>query len=282
MGLDELHAYASRPLRADEPMNLFWRTRCHSALRAAALLFASWCAQADTVTLTAVADNTLIENATGSLSNGTGDAIYVGLIPRQGFSTRRGLVRFDLSGIPAAAQVSAATLTLTLVRTQSATSQVTIHKVTEAWGEGASSCDIPCGQGAPAAANDATWLHRLYPGMNWSTAGGAFSPTVSATATVTPAVGAAFNWSDVQLAADVQSWVNSPVANAGWMIRDEVTSSSRAYASRENPVVAQRPQLTVTYTVPPPVGGGDVPLPAWALVALAAGLFGAVSRFAKR
>jgi hypothetical protein len=248
---------------------------------AACFMMASLQAHAETVSLTAVADNTLIENATGIFSNGAGDAIYVGLIPRQGNGKRRGLVRFDLSAIPSGAQVTVATLTLTLLRTQSETSQVTVHRVTESWGEGTSLCDIPCGQGTISTPNDATWLHRFYPGTNWTTAGGSFSPTVSATATVANTVGVAFTWSGAQMAADVQSWIASPAANAGWILRDEASSSAKAYASRQYPTVAQRPQLTVTYTVPV-APSGDVPLPAWALVALAAGLLGAAIRQSRR
>ena len=252
-------------------------------LGAACLVFVVCNTRADNITLTAVADNTLIENATGIFSNGAGDAIYVDLIPRQGLGKRRGLVRFDLSTIPSGAVVSAATLTLMLLRTQSETSQVSVHKLTESWGEGTSQCDIPCGQGTISTSNDATWLHRFYPGTNWTNTGGTFSPIVSATATVTSAIGTAFNWSGAQLAADVQSWLVTPAANAGWILRDEASSSSKAYASRENPAVAQRPQLSITYTVPsPPDNSGDVPLPAWALVILGAGLLGAATRFSRR
>jgi hypothetical protein len=251
-------------------------------LWAAVLMFASWVAHADTVILPAVADNTLIEDATGSLSNGLGDLIYIGNTPRTGFTLRRGLLRFDLAAVPPGAQVTAATLTLTLKRVQNGTTQVSLHKVTETWGEGTSLCNTPCGRGIASTPNDATWLHRFYPGTLWTTAGGAFTPTASATTTVPPAIDAAFNWSSAQLTADVQSWVGNAATNAGWAILDDALDHAKAFASREHAILAHRPQLSITYTVPPPVGGGDVPLPAWALVLLAAGLWGAVSRFGRR
>lgn len=251
-------------------------------LWAAVLMFASWMAHAASVTLTAVADNTLIEDATGSVSNARGDLIYVGNTPRTGFTQRRGLLRFDLSAIAASAQVTAATLSLTLIRVQSGTTNVSIHKLNESWGEGTSTCNTPCGQGTAATANDATWLHRFYPGQNWSTAGGAFVPAASATTAVAPAVGTTYAWSSAQLTADIQAWLTTPASNAGWIVIDDAPDHAKAFASREYATAAQRPQLSITYTVAPVGGDGDVPLPAWALVLLAAGLWGAARRFGRR
>lgn len=227
-------------------------------------------ARADTLVLSPNADNTLIENATGALSNGGGDAIYVGIIPRQGNGGRRGLLRFDLSGIPVGATITAATLTLTLVRSQSETSQVSVHRATESWGEGASVCDAPCGQGAPAAPGDATWLHRFYPAQLWSAPGGGYVAAASATATVTPNVGTAFAWNSAQLLADVQQWVANPAGNFGWVMVDAASASSKAYASREHALAAQRPTLTLTFALAP--SAATVPLPSWASIALAATL----------
>lgn len=250
------------------------------------LLLASWSAHAVTVTLPAAADNTLIEDSTGSLSNGKGDWIYAGIPPRvivlgqPGFRKRRALVRFDLSSIPAGAQITAATMNLTLKRLQNGTTQVSLHKMTESWGEGTSICDSPCGHGVDSTPNDATWLHRFYPNTLWSTPGGSFEPIASATTVVSNLIDTTYSWSSAQLVADVQGWVGSPATNAGWAVIDETADHAKAYASREYAIESQRPQLTVTYTTGATTGGdGDVPLPAWALVILAACLFGAIAKF---
>ena len=253
----------------------------------AALLMVSLSVCAETVTLTAVADNTLIEDPAGSVSNARTDLIFVGNTPRTGFTQRRGLLRFDLSTIPPSAQVTAANLSLTLIRVQSATSNVSMHKLTESWGEGTSLCIFPCGQGAAATANDATWLHRFYPGanpgLNWSTPGGVFAPAASATTVVAPATGATFSWSGPQLTADVQDWIGNPASNAGWIMLDDAPDHAKAFASREYATVSQRPQLTVTYTLGSTTGGdGDVPLPAWALIMLGAGLLGAMAKLRRQ
>ncbi len=263
-------------------------SRCHvmhlrilRGVGSAVLGLVSWHANADTMVLTAVADTTLIENNAGSMANSLGELIYIGNTPRTGFTRLRGLVRFDLSAIPAGAQVTAATLTMTLKRVQSGISQVSLHKVTESWGEGSSLCNTPCGHGTAAQPGDATWLHRVYPGSNWTAPGGTFFPASSATTTVTPSVDMAFNWSGAQLTADIQSWVGGAATNAGWIILDDAPDHAKAFASLQYPVAAERPQLSITYTVPPPAAG-DVPLPAWALVALAAGLMGAAMRRSRR
>jgi hypothetical protein len=257
------------------------RTRMLRGMAAAVLGLMSWHANADTVVLTAVADTTLIENNAGNQANSLGELIYIGNTPRTGFTQLRGLVRFDLAAIPAGAQVTAATLTMTLKRVQSGVSQVSLHKVTESWGEGSSLCNTPCGRGTTAQPGDATWLHRVYPGSNWTTPGGSFIPSSSATTAVSPSIDMAFNWSGALLTADIQSWVGSATTNAGWIILDDVPDHAKAFASLQYPVAAERPQLSITYTTPPPAAG-DVPLPAWALVALAAGLMGAAIRRSRR
>jgi hypothetical protein len=50
----------------------------------------------------------------------------------------------------------------------------------------------------------------------------------------------------------VQGWVEEPETNFGWiLIGDEVTrATSKRFSSREDPIVANRPQLTVNFTPP--------------------------------
>src|SRR5438105_14155986 len=63
--------------------------------------------------LAPVADNTLYEDASGNLSNGAGTHFYVGNTNQTvAADARRGLLRFDLSAIPAGSTIHTATLTL--------------------------------------------------------------------------------------------------------------------------------------------------------------------------
>src|SRR6185503_17047458 len=102
------------------------------------------------------------------------------------------------------------------------------------WGEGLSNAGNPGGQGAPSQTGDATWIHTFYNTSFWTTPGGDFSPTVSAT-TFVPGLGT-FTWSSSGTIADVQSWVSNPATNFGWIIiGDEVTAASAAQLrSRES------------------------------------------------
>ncbi len=244
---------------------------------------------AATTTFLSVADNTLIEDVTGSRSNGIGDAVYVGLTQRDG--DRRGLLRFDLSSLPAASIVDSARLKLTLVRARPENFNLNLHQASASWGEGASAS--VGGVGAPARPGDATWFHRSFaanPARLWSQPGGDFAPAASASLLVPAALaeGAALMLAGNGMRAQVQAWVTSPATNHGWVLvatSDVVpgapSASAKAFASREHPTTAYRPTLEVTWTAPAPGGGDDdIPVPAWALLLLGATL--AVSLGRKR
>ena len=205
-----------------------------------------------TVTIWPAKDNTLIEDTTGSLSNAQGD-IYVGRVAGTGnFKLRRGLVGFDLvSQVPAGATIQSVTLTMyaTSVRAGGA---VGLHRVAANWGEGTSSAGG--GSGVPATPGDATWLHTFYNTASWTNSGGDFAAPVSASQTIS-ASGAFYTWNSTsQLVADVQSWLDSPTTNFGWLLRGDesqpTTASAKSFASREAADTAQRPVLTVTYAAP--------------------------------
>ncbi|HMJ48028.1 MAG TPA: hypothetical protein VK498_11910, partial [Ferruginibacter sp.] len=88
----------------------------------------------------------------------------------------------------------------------------------------------------------------------WTTAGGDFNPTASATTTIPNVVGL-YTWSSAQMIADVQAWVTNGAVSFGWILRsNEATNqTTNRFSSRTNPTVADRPKLTVTYTLPIPV-----------------------------
>ncbi len=204
------------------------------------------------VALGSSADNTLYEDPTGSLSNGAGAYFFAG---RAGLTVngaiRRGLIRFDVgSRIPASATIVSVTLYLTMSQTIAGPQPVELHRVTASWGEGASSATGGEGSGAPAATGDATWLYRFYTSTLWTTPGGDFVPTASATTTV-GGVGL-YTWSSPGMGADVQAWLSTPSTNDGWLLlgNEATSSTAKRFDTKENPDPAGRPVLLIMYTLP--------------------------------
>lgn len=212
---------------------------------------------ADEIILAPVADNTMFHNLFNldqALSSGVGDGIFAGRTSSQTASViQRGLIRFDVSGIPCGATVTGVTLTLTLERGNSDAGPMELHRMSGAWGEGAS--NALGGSGAPSKAGDASWQHRVYPGTLWTNEGGDFAAAVSASTTVGLTPGP-YGWSGAGLVADVNAWRAAPSTNFGWVLKgDELTlGSARKFVSREGFSVEGHPTLRVEYTPAVPVG----------------------------
>ena len=201
-----------------------------------------------TVLVSPQKDNTLYEDPVGQLSNGAGIYLFTGLTGVNGL--RRGLIAFDLTAIPTNATVMDATLSMFLStpHSQTVTINISLNKALHAWGEGASDAGDPGGMGAQAEVNDATWLHSFFDTVFWTTPGGDFSPTISATTPVST-VNMTYIWSGSGLIADVQGWVSNPANNFGWVIlANEIDmGTAQRLNTRENS--NNPPQLTVTYQV---------------------------------
>ena len=214
-------------------------------------LFA-WTCSAGTVTVSASKDNTLYQTSDGSLSDALGPHFYVG--ENSNNLARRGLVAFDLTGVPANAVVSSATLTLNMSRRgpSAADHTVSIHSLTRNWGEGTSNAGDPGGTGDASTAGDATWLHAFYSSTFWTTPGGDFSPTVSASLITTS--NGAYPVTSAGLAADVQRWIQSPATNFGWILigNESAPTTADRFDSRNNTTAGVGPTLTVVYAVPEP------------------------------
>jgi hypothetical protein len=214
---------------------------------------AAW---ADTVVVSPSKDNTLIEDVRGGLSNGQGDGVFSGRTGVFGGQSRklRAVLAFDVaSAVPAGSTITGASLTMLTVNSVSGAIEHTLHRVTADWGEGASSG--AGGSGAPAQAGDATWLHRFYPDVLWSAAGGEFAATPSASAEVA-SFGLYVTWSSAAMAADVQQWLDGAAGNFGWMvIGDEAAfNTAKKFAGKEWETVEERPMLVIEFTPPPCVG----------------------------
>jgi len=215
-------------------------------------------AGADVLNFQASKDNTIFSDS-DTLSNGSGSFLFSGRTVAG--TLRRTLVAFDVSAIPAGSTIKGATLTLYVSRTVSGIAKTSVHKVLADWGEGASDATGEEGTGAPAELSDATWRYTFYdpsnPGLSpqWTTLGGDFAGTASATAAV-DAAGSFYSWSSIGLAADVQFWVDTPAANFGWILvgNEVLGGSAKRFDSLQNSTASQRPVLTINFT--PPASGG--------------------------
>lgn len=207
-----------------------------------------------TVNLNAVADTTIYNDSTSN-SNGVGGYMHVGRT--NSGNIRRGLVRFDVSSIPAGSTITAVSLRLNMSKTEVGAMNVTLHRVTSAWGEGTSNAPNEEGQGAAATVGDATWIRRVFNTTSWGTQGGDFVAAASATTSVN--ANGNYTWSGATMVANVQLWVDG-TANNGWIIRGpEGSRSAKRFGSRQNGTSAQRPLLTVTYTAPAASGACCLP-----------------------
>jgi hypothetical protein len=209
-------------------------------------------ANAAIINITPSKDNTLYEYdpADGDTSNALGFHFFAGETAMG--ELRRGVLAFDIAvHIPAGSTIIAVTLSLNMSRTALDDPRtVELHKLLADWGEGTSMASGEEGDGAPATPNDATWRHRFFDTVFWTNEGGDFSATVSATQSVGP-IGQ-YAWSSAQMVADVQSWLDNPASNFGWLVLgDESTSiTSKRFDTRES---ASPPVLTIQFIPGPRV-----------------------------
>lgn len=205
---------------------------------------------AQTATFNPIKDNTIFSDNT-TYSNGGGLEFYVGFTGS--VAKRRALLQFDLSSIPAGSTITNVTLLVNCTHITSGgavpSNLVELHKCLSSWGEGTASS---LGQGAPAGNGDATWICRFADGAGgctnaWTTSGGDFSGTVSSSVTVVGTGNYTFP-STTQLISDIQSWVNTPANNNGWILKGDESNlkSARGFESRES--TSNATVLTVTYT----------------------------------
>lgn len=141
------------------------------------------------------------------------------------------LYKWDLSSIPPGRTVSSVALTFHV--TDTSTRAYKLYAMTREWSESA-----------------ATW-QKATATTNWTSAGASHSGgdresqsmgsiTASAKGSLTISLGSAG-------VAKVQSWINQPATNHGFIIQDYDISSGFDLDSSESPVISQRPMITITY-----------------------------------
>jgi hypothetical protein len=209
------------------------------------------------VVLDAAKDNSLVEVADGSLSLALSPFIFAGRVGNHGggATLRRGLIAFDIeSAIPAGADIVSVRLDVVCTQTNTEGMIVSLHRALADWGEGTSKA--PGGGGGPSTPGDATWIHTFWPDQLWANIGGDFAPEPSAATEI--ALPGPYAWESTRgLVADVQSWLDDPASNFGWIIigNEEFLQSVKALASRHYKLPDAHPRLTIEYLAPAPVMG---------------------------
>jgi glucose/arabinose dehydrogenase len=220
------------------------------------LAFAAVPAWAVQLQFTPSKDNTLYEDAEGDVSNGSGEALFMGRVAGDGsFELRRAVVAFDVSGIPWFATIDSVEVNFTINQVPNPPGPggiAYLHRLTSDWGEGGSNAFGGEGQGITAQTGDASWQHRFYDTELWDSPGGDFLEPESASEPYGNGLQALTFGSTPELVRDVQDWVRNPHRNFGWiLLGDEggAGGTARRISSRENNEDLPIPQLTVNYSV---------------------------------
>lgn len=187
-------------------------------------------------------DTTIYDESANS--NGGGKHVFAGRTARG--AQRRALIAFDLSGVSDGVTIDEVSLSLTVSRTQSGDTTVSLQRLTNDWGEGESAGFGQEGAGKPAAPEDATWSSNFHGSSDWETPGGDFAETISATA-IARGVGKTVTWTSEGLVADVQAWLDGEAENFGWILIGDGTAK-RLHSSDGNAKEGQKPRLIIRYT----------------------------------
>lgn len=205
----------------------------------------------ETVQFVPVKDNTLYETVDGSTSNGAGGNLYLGLRSNPTDPTRRAVLEFDVSSIHPLSTIIDVQLDLAVTNIPpgafAGTVSAGLHTLTAEWGEAGSSGS---GSGSGAQTGDATWLHTFYNTDTWTTPGGDFTASASATAPFDDTSSNIQFSSTPDLINDIDGWIQNSNNNHGWLIKGDESNAGnvRGVSSREG---STPPVLTIQYLLPP-------------------------------
>jgi hypothetical protein len=198
-----------------------------------------------TVTLYPIADGSMDQDSPTTVG-ATGSFIATGFFSTP--QTNRGLVEFDISGIPLDATINSAELKLTVDSNFLGTSHtLNIYRVRRNWRRTS---------GAPVA-NTASWnnYHQGL-GLAWSTAGAGHTTNDRDSATIgTLAVTAATSGTQTITlgASQVEEWIDGTFPCFGVLLQATVESGSNTlmrWKPKSDATPANRPQLIIDYTAP--------------------------------
>jgi hypothetical protein len=179
-----------------------------------------------------VVDTTLRQSAptTAAGASGTVSADYDD--PAGSLQHTSGLLKFDLGSIPAGSKVTKVTLEVNVTNKTSGSGYV-LYPLSRAWSESQATWQAPSSGKSWAA------VGARGSGDRGSAAIGSLAPTVTGKAKVT------LNAAGI---AAVQSWVDQPSNNFGFVIDTDNNYDGLQFDSSNASVAANRPSLVVTYS----------------------------------
>ena len=199
--------------------------------------------------LLATQDTTIYEEAEDESvqANGAGFDMFIGT---NGMNReRRGLVKFDVAAeIPPGSTIRGVELKLEKFSPEVAAQGITLHVVTNDWGEGTSAAN-PGDNGAMPTVDSATWNFRRYGNdlIRWNSPGGDFAADESALGLVQGP--GTYTWDDARMIQDVTEWLADPDTNHGWLLLgdDPSPDALKGFVTREG---GSGPTLIVDYDPP--------------------------------
>ncbi len=221
---------------------------------------------AETIRIQPIADTTLAEVAPNNNLGGTA-FVNAGTAGVNASGARnRGLYRFDFSPIPASSKIKSALVKLEVIRAGSGTSSsFALHRMLRTWGEGNkdSTLEQSPGVGFLATTNEATWNSPFALTTNFWTTPGASNDFASVVSSRTDVFGVGdfpvFS-STPQMMTDVQTWLDNPLVNFGWLLKTETEGeyfTARRFGSREfiGGDTNSPPYVEVIFVPPPTIFG---------------------------
>jgi len=214
---------------------------------AASLLLLGFPARGENAYIAPFKDNTLYSEA-HSESNGSGYYMFAGR--NRAGDIRRAVIAFDIAGeLPRGSIITGMKLRMNLSRAGvDASRTVSLHRLLADWGESASDAPGRDHSGAPATSDDATWVQRFFPATPWRRAGGDFAAVASAGLAIGP-LGSYVWTSTPQMIGDIQTWLDYPLTNFGWILigAEAARSTSVRFDSKEHPREENRTLLMIEF-----------------------------------
>lgn len=237
------------PFRRQIEVRLFTAGAINIAPAALFLASCAACCDAQVVAeFGPVADTTIYESTPAlPLANGGGTHLFIGNNSLD--ATRRTMLRFDVSAIPAGSVVQSVQLRMDVNQDANATPlPANVMAVTRSWCEGTTVASGAQGGGGAAQSGDATWHAACLGSANWSLRGGDFEETVLSSLLMAGI--ATYTWpTSPDFVRVVQTWVDTPASNFGLMVQgdESAMSTAKRMLSRESMDVGKRPALIVVY-----------------------------------
>lgn len=206
-------------------------------------------ATGETISLKPVADTSIFAAAPRN-NLGASASMAVGSNAKN--QPGRGLLRFDVAAaLPPGAVVTRASLAFSVMKDPPAPENSTfeVHRMLVAWTEGQG----PGNLGRAAVVGETSWTNRIHPDVPWSAPGGTpgIDFATNASAVVSMLNEGRYEMEAPGLGEDVQTWINDPSSNFGWMLKNNLegtAQTARRVATREDPDNAAT--LTIDYTLP--------------------------------